>query len=70
MDIDPALVNLARENAKRAGEEIRLAVTGMVGGKGYNAFFRGKVAGGRIEGDLRVSDGDSARTILWKANRQ
>ena len=56
--------------ARLRGEEIRLAVTGMVGGKGYNVLFRGKVADGRIVGDLRLSDGDSARNLPWKANRQ
>jgi SAM-dependent methyltransferase len=56
--------------ARLRGEEIRLAVTGMVGGKGYNVLFRGKVAGGGIEGDLRLSDGDNARMLPWKAARQ
>ena len=56
--------------ARLRGEEIRIVVTGMVGEKGYNVMFRGKVAEGRMEGDLRFSDGDSARTLLWKANRQ
>ncbi len=58
--------------ARLRGEEIRLVVSGAVGGKGYNVLFRGKVAGGRIEGDLRISDGDgdSVRTIPWKADRQ
>ena len=56
--------------ARLRGEEIRLAVTGIVGGKGYNLLFRGRVAEGRIEGDLRISDGDSARTIPWRASRQ
>ena len=56
--------------ARLRGEEMRLAVTGTVGGKGTNVFFRGKVADGRIEGDARVSDGETARTVAWKANRQ
>ncbi len=56
--------------ARLRGEEIRLVVSGAVGGKGYNVLFRGKVAGGRIEGDLRLSDGDSARILPWKASRQ
>ena len=55
--------------ARLRGEELRLAVTGMVGGKGYNMLFRGKVAEARIEGDVRVSDGESARTVPWKASR-
>jgi SAM-dependent methyltransferase len=56
--------------ARLRGEEIRLAVTGMVGGKGLNLLFRGRVAEGRMEGDLRISDGDSARVVPWKASRQ
>jgi len=52
------------------GEELRLAVTGVVAGKGHNVFFRGKVADGRIEGEARISDGDTARTVTWKGSRQ
>jgi len=55
--------------ARLRGEEIRLVVTGVVGGKGYNLLFRGKVAGQQIEGDVRVSDGDSARRLPWTASR-
>jgi hypothetical protein len=56
--------------ARLRGEEIRLVVTGTVGGKGYNVLFRGKVADGRMQGDVRVSDGESARTLPWAASRQ
>jgi len=56
--------------ARLRGEEIRLAVTGSVGGKGYNHLFRGKIAGGRIEGEVRISDGDEYRTVPWTASRQ
>ena len=56
--------------ARMRGEEIRLAVTGVAGGKGLNALFRGKVAGGRIAGDVRMSDGESSRTVPWTATRQ
>ena len=55
--------------ARLRGEEIRLAVTGVVGGKGYNMLFAGKVADGRIEGNVRISDGESYRTLPWKAAR-
>lgn len=55
--------------ARLRGEEIRLVVTGIVGGKGYNVLFAGKVADGRIEGNVRVSDGENYRTIPWKASR-
>jgi SAM-dependent methyltransferase len=56
--------------ARLRGEEIRLAVTGAIGGKGYNTLFAGKVADGRIEGKLRISDGENYKTIPWKASRQ
>jgi len=55
--------------ARLRGEEIRLAVTGVVGGRGYNLLFAGKIADGRIDGNARVSDGDSYRTLPWKAAR-
>jgi len=55
--------------ARLRGEEIRMAITGMVGGKGYNALFAGKITDRRIEGTVRVSDGESYRTIPWKASR-
>jgi hypothetical protein len=56
--------------ARLRGEELRMAITGLVGGKGYNTLFAGKVTDGRIEGTVRISDGESYRTIPWKANRQ
>ena len=56
--------------ARLRGEEIRLVITGMIGGKGYNTLFSGKVVGGRIEGNVRISDGENYRTIPWKATRQ
>jgi SAM-dependent methyltransferase len=55
--------------ARMRGDELHLAVSGLVGGKGYNLLFQGKVAGGGIEGNLRVSDGENARRIPWKAVR-
>ncbi|MEK6244475.1 MAG: methyltransferase domain-containing protein [Pseudomonadota bacterium] len=56
--------------ARLRGEEIRLAITGAIGGKGYNTLFAGKVADGRIEGSIRISDGENTKTIPWKATRQ
>ena len=57
-------------SARMRGEEMHLAVTGVIGGKGYNLMFRGKLAGGRLEGDVRVSDGDRARSLPWNAVRR
>jgi len=56
--------------ARLRGEELRLGITGVVAGRGHNVFFRGRVADGRIEGEARVSDGDTARTVIWKGSRQ
>jgi SAM-dependent methyltransferase len=61
---------LTVRGARLRGEEIRLAITGPVGGRGYNTLFAGKVADGRIEGSVRISDGENYRTIPWKATRQ
>ena len=76
LDVDARVVNSAGgasmvvRGARLRGEEIRLAITGMVGGKGYNSLFVGKVIDGRIEGSIRVSDGENYKTIPWKAIRQ
>jgi len=76
LDVDARVVNSAGgasmvvRGARLRGEEIRLAITGMVGGKGYNSLFAGKVIDGRIEGSIRVSDGENYKTIPWKAIRQ
>jgi SAM-dependent methyltransferase len=55
--------------ARMRGEDIRMAVSGMVGGKGTNVLFSGKLADGRIEGSVRISDGARARTVPWTAHR-
>jgi SAM-dependent methyltransferase len=62
--------NMVVRGARLRGEEIRLAISGLVGGKGYNTLFAGRVAEGRIEGTIRISDGENYRTIPWKATRQ
>jgi SAM-dependent methyltransferase len=51
------------------GDEIKLAVTGRVGGKGWSHLFRGKLAGDRIEGEVLISDGETDRTEKWTATR-
>jgi SAM-dependent methyltransferase len=72
LDVDARVGGAAMvvRGARLRGEEIRMAVTGVVGGKGRNVLFRGKITGGSIDGDLRVSDGDRARILPWKASRQ
>jgi len=56
--------------ARLRGEDIAIAVTGLVGGKAWNHFFRGRLTGGTIEGEVRVSDGERDRILPWKASRQ
>jgi len=70
VDARAAGVAMVVRGARLRGEEIRLAVTGAIGGKGYNTLFAGKVTDGRIEGSIRVSDGENYKTVPWKASRQ
>jgi len=52
------------------GDEVKLAVSGVVGAHAWNHLFEGRVKGARIEGVMHVSDGEHARTYPWKAIRQ
>lgn len=61
---------LVVRGARVRGEEMRIAVTGVVAGKGLNVMFRANVADGRMQGDFRVSDGETARILPWTATRQ
>ena len=56
--------------ARLRGEDLRMAVTGLVGGKAYNLLFSGRISGRSIEGDVRVSDGENVRKFPWKANHR
>jgi hypothetical protein len=51
------------------GTEIKIAVTGIVGARAYNQLFAGRIEGGRIAGELAVSDGEHTRTYPWMAQR-
>ncbi|HEX5092189.1 MAG TPA: methyltransferase domain-containing protein [Burkholderiales bacterium] len=52
------------------GDEIKLAVSGVVDGHAWNQFFEGRVEGDRIDGQVRISDGEHTRTYPWKAQRR
>jgi SAM-dependent methyltransferase len=52
------------------GDEVKLAVSGVVGAHAWNHFFEGRVADGRIDGQVQVSDGEHTRVYPWKAIRQ
>jgi len=51
------------------GDEIKLAVSGLVGAHAWNQLFEGRIEGARIEGVLRVSDGEHTRSYPWTAQR-
>ena len=69
VDAHAGSAQMVVSRARLRGEEMRMAVTGLVGGKAYNLLFRGRIAGGSIEGDVRISDGETARNIPWRAAR-
>jgi SAM-dependent methyltransferase len=52
------------------GDEIKLAVTGVVGARAWNHLFEGRIDGDRIAGRLTISDGNQTRTYPWTARRQ
>ena len=51
------------------GEEIRMVITGVIGGTPWNQAFRGQVKGDRIEGTVAISNGEDSRTLPWLATR-
>ncbi|MCX7960301.1 MAG: methyltransferase domain-containing protein [Burkholderiales bacterium] len=61
---------VAVRGARLRGDEIRLAVVGTVGGRGFVHLFRGRVAGARIAGEVEISDGETSRTLPWNATRE
>ena len=52
------------------GREIKLAITGAVGGRGWNHLFSGEVDGDALRGEVLVSDGEVTRRVPWTARRQ
>ncbi len=51
------------------GLELKVAVTGLVGGKAWNHLFKGTIRGDRMTGEVLVSDGEQQRTVPWTATR-
>jgi hypothetical protein len=51
------------------GEELKLVVTGSLGGKAWNHLFRGTLKDNRIEGEVLISDGENSTTRPWTATR-
>jgi SAM-dependent methyltransferase len=71
LDIDAAARGrdvLVRASRLR-GEEIKMAVTGIVGSRAWHHLFEGRIQGDRISGELTVSDGNQRRSYPWTASR-
>jgi len=62
-------VEMAVRGSRLRGDEVKLAVSGKIGGKPWNHLFRGTLRGDRIEGQLLVSDGENNKEIPWIATR-
>jgi SAM-dependent methyltransferase len=52
------------------GEEIKLVVTGVVGGHAWHHLFIGRIDGDTITGELTLSDGSQAKKVPWRAARE
>lgn len=62
-------IEVAVRGTRLRGDEVKVVVSGNVGGKPWNHLFRGILKGDRIEGELLVSDGENNRTLPWTAIR-
>ena len=51
------------------GREIRMVMSGLVGGKPATEAFVGRLDGERIEGEVAITDGEVTRTLPWAARR-
>lgn len=51
------------------GREIKLVVSGLVGGQPMNLLLAGRVEGARIEGRARTFDGQTEDERVWRATR-
>jgi SAM-dependent methyltransferase len=61
--------DLLVRNSRLRGTEIKMVVTGIVGSRAWNHLFEGEIQGGRISGQLSVSDGNQIRSYPWTATR-
>ena len=51
------------------GSEIKIVVTGIVGGRAWQHLFTGTIDGDRISGRMQAADGNAVRTFPWQASR-
>jgi SAM-dependent methyltransferase len=56
-------------NSRLRGEEIKMALTGVVDGVAWHHYFVGQVQGDRIAGQVFVSNGNGRKTLPWTAQR-
>lgn len=61
--------DLLVRNSRLRGEEIKMVITGVVGGHAWHHYFVGQLRGNRITGEVTVSDGNDKRSFPWKATR-
>lgn len=71
LDIEAAAgdVTLAVRNSRLRGDEIKIVVAGRVGSRFARHYFVGRLSGGRIAGQVIVSDGNQQWTLPWTATR-
>jgi len=71
LDIDASAQGreLLVRNSRLRGEQIKMVITGLVDGRAWHHYFVGELKGGRIAGEVLVSDGNSQRTYPWTATR-
>jgi SAM-dependent methyltransferase len=71
LDIDVSAQgrDLLVRNSRLRGKELKVIVTGIVGGRAWHHYFIGRVEGERIAGEVMVSDGNNRRSFPWTATR-
>ena len=71
LDIDTSTQGreLLVRNSRLRGEELKMAITGVVDGIAWHHYFVGRVQGDRITGQVFVSNGNGRKTLPWQAQR-
>jgi len=69
VDVRAGASPMVVRGARLRGDDIRIAVTGVVAGKGTNLMFRGRIRDNRIDGEVEISDGDRRYKQAWVATR-
>jgi SAM-dependent methyltransferase len=60
---------LVVRNTRLRGEEVKLIVTGLVGGGAWHNYFVGRAHGDAIDGQVTVSNGERQVVYPWHAKR-